>query len=80
MRMRVHFISVAIIHSIFVVCVLLVQQMLFLPLFLYTDVVYNGWHSTLYHATITVTLSQAWIPAAAEVFLFFHCYSPRNTQ
>ena len=46
----------------------LLAQVLFAPVFLYADNLYNGPIATAWHAVVTFTLSQAWFPAHAELW------------
>ena len=46
----------------------LLAQLLFAPVFIYADALYNGPIATLWHAVITFSLSQAWFPAHAELW------------
>jgi hypothetical protein len=46
----------------------LATLLLFAPLFLYSDVFYNGWPTALFHGFLSLSLTQAWAPAHAEVW------------
>merc|ERR1711862_643696 len=38
------------------------------PMFLYSDVIFSGWPTALWHAFIAITMTQAWFPMHAEVW------------
>jgi peptidoglycan/LPS O-acetylase OafA/YrhL len=42
--------------------------LLFAPMFLYADVSYNGWPIALWNGLLSLTLTQAWFPFAAEIW------------
>lgn len=42
--------------------------LLFLPVFLYPDVLFNGWPTALWHGLLSLTMTQAWFPMHAEVW------------
>lgn len=46
----------------------LVTLLLFSPVFLYSDVYYNGWPTAILHGLMSVTLTQAWAPGHAEIW------------
>lgn len=46
----------------------LVTLLLFSPVFLYSDVTYNGWPTALLHGLLSVTLTQAWFPMHSEIW------------
>ena len=49
----------------------LLAQLVFLPVFLLADVMYNGPVAAAFHGLLTTTLSQAWFPVSfLLVFLF----------
>jgi len=42
--------------------------LLFAPMFLYPDVVFNGWPTAIWHGVLALTMTQAWFPMHAEVW------------
>jgi peptidoglycan/LPS O-acetylase OafA/YrhL len=41
---------------------------LFSPIFLYADVTYNGWFTSMLNGLLSVTMTQAWFPMHAEIW------------
>lgn len=41
---------------------------IFAPMFLYSDVLFSGWPTSIGHAIMALTLTQAWFPMHAEVW------------
>lgn len=46
----------------------LLVLLLFSPMFLYPDVLYNGWLVALWHGFLSVTMTAAWFPMHAEIW------------
>lgn len=46
----------------------LIVLLLFSPMFIFTDVSYNGWLQTIWHGFLSVTMLQAWFPMHAEIW------------
>lgn len=46
----------------------LLVLLLFSPIFIYPDVLFNGWPTALWHGLLSVTMTQAWFPMHAEIW------------
>jgi len=46
----------------------LLMCVLFMPMFLYPDVLFSGWPTALGHGAMALTMTQAWFPMHAEIW------------